>query len=250
MALADNLISYWSLEEASGTRIDAVVASANDLTDNNTVTQNTGKIANCAQFTSANSEYLSIADNASLSTGDIDFTWTAWVYLDSLSKYHMAVTKGTDAGVAANFEYSLYVSDINRPVFSVANTGIGTATWGSGLSVSTWYFLTGYHDSAANVVGIVVDAGTPVTTSYSGGSKDSALGFNIGRDGIAGRYVNGRIDEVGFWKRVLTSGERTQLYNAGAGMSYADIIGPQGQPTALRHSLMRTGARRFGRGIS
>src|SRR5574341_2164717 len=82
MAVKGNLISFWELEEASGTRLDAT-ASDNDLTDNNTVTQATGKVGNAAQFTRANTEYLSIAHNTSIACGDIDQTRCAWVYLDS-----------------------------------------------------------------------------------------------------------------------------------------------------------------------
>jgi hypothetical protein len=32
--------------------------------------------------------------------------------------------------------------------------------------------------------------------------------------------VNGQIDEVAIWSRVLTSDERTELFNAGAGKFY------------------------------
>ncbi len=35
------------------------------------------------QYTAANTEFHSIADNASLSTGDIDFMIGGWIYLDS-----------------------------------------------------------------------------------------------------------------------------------------------------------------------
>lgn len=85
MTLLDGLVSYWKLEEANGARVDSVVASGNDLTDNNTVTQAVGVLGNAAQFTAANSESLSHADNASLGTGDIDFTVASWVYFDSLT---------------------------------------------------------------------------------------------------------------------------------------------------------------------
>ena len=74
--LTTSLIAHWNLDEASGTRVDA--KGGNDLTDNNTVTQATGIVSNAGQFTAANSEYLSIADNAALSTGDIDFTIPLW----------------------------------------------------------------------------------------------------------------------------------------------------------------------------
>src|SRR3990167_8248201 len=79
--LPTSLMAYFKLDEASGTRVDS--KSTNDLTDNNTVTQAVGKVANAAQFTSANSEYLSIGDTLDLSTGDIDFTISGWMYPDS-----------------------------------------------------------------------------------------------------------------------------------------------------------------------
>lgn len=40
MALTDNLISWWSLDEASGTRYDS--HGTNHLTDNNTVSSEAG----------------------------------------------------------------------------------------------------------------------------------------------------------------------------------------------------------------
>ena len=91
MSFTDNFIAFWKLGEASGTRVDSI--GSNDLTDNNTVTQAAGKIGNCAQFTAANSEYLSIADNAALSTGDIDFSIVFWVYFDSTPSFADVIAK-------------------------------------------------------------------------------------------------------------------------------------------------------------
>ena len=235
MALSDNLISYWSLEAASGTRVDAVVASANDLTDNNTVTGNPGKVANAAQFTAANSEYLSRADNASLSTGDIDFTVACWVYLDT----NVNATLITKYNVQTNQdEYLLFYnqndhSPNNRFSFVVTATGapaankVVDATSFGAPSLSTWYFIAAWHDSVGNTINICVNDGTVNSTATTAGVFDGTAPFQIGAlIGGAGTnvyYMNGRIDEAGFWKRVLTSAEITQLYNSGNGMSYADI---------------------------
>src|SRR5690348_11404000 len=71
-ALTDSLVGYWKLDEASGSRADS--AGANTLTDNNTVAGLAGLISNAGDFERDNSESLSIADNAALSMGDIDFT--------------------------------------------------------------------------------------------------------------------------------------------------------------------------------
>ena len=75
------LIAYWTLDEASGTRVDA--HGNNDLSDNNTVTSTTGKVGDAAAFATANSEYLSRADNADLSVGNIDFTFDLWLNLST-----------------------------------------------------------------------------------------------------------------------------------------------------------------------
>src|SRR6056300_304684 len=49
-----DLVSFWKLDEASGTRVDAF--GSNDLTDNNTVGQGTGTVyANAADFERSNS---------------------------------------------------------------------------------------------------------------------------------------------------------------------------------------------------
>ena len=76
-----NLEAWWKLDEESGTRDDA--HGSNDLSDNNTVGFTAGKYSNAASFILANSEYLSIGDNNSLSTGDIDFTLGCWVEIAS-----------------------------------------------------------------------------------------------------------------------------------------------------------------------
>lgn len=78
--LSTNLVSYWELEESSGTREDS--HGANDLTDNNTVLYGTGKQGNGADFEATNSEYLNVA--SSLGAYNDTFTYSFWVNLESL----------------------------------------------------------------------------------------------------------------------------------------------------------------------
>ena len=96
MALTDNLIAFWELEEASGTRNDA--HGSNHLTDNNTVAQGTGKVGNCADFELDNSEYLSIADNAALSVGDEDFTIQAWFNIEANPGFRQGIVGKSSGG--------------------------------------------------------------------------------------------------------------------------------------------------------
>jgi len=219
-SLGDRLISQWNLNEASGTRTDSI--SGENLTDNNTVTQAAGKIDNAAQFTATNSEYLSITDSADLSTGDIDFTWVGWVYLDSKSSEHIFVRKGI-----GTIEYEFKYNDgDDRFILGVRTSEVHADALGS-PSTATWYFLVAWHDSAANTINISANNGSTTTTSSVTGPPDTADAFYMGQSGSGGSYMDGRIDEMSFWKRLLTTQEKTDLYNSGnantVGMEIAQL---------------------------
>lgn len=225
-AVIANLEAFWELEEASGARNDSF--STNHLTDNNTVTSTTGVVGTSAQFTKANSEYLSIADNAALSAGDTDFTIQFWIKGDTLASFPVAAGKGWTGGASATSEWVVYyATNINRWRFDMANGAVSggtTANNAGAASTGTWYCVHVWHDSIADETGIAVNAGTPDTTSWPfGGLLDGAADFTLG--GVPGSgFWDGSLDQVGFWRKVLTSGERTWLYNGGAGRTYSDIV--------------------------
>jgi len=216
--LPTNLIAYWKLDEASGTRNDS--KGANHLTDNNTVTQAVGKVGNAAQFTLANSEYLSIADNADLSAGDIGFTIACWVYPDSIGVTQEVLEKAP-AGLgneATEYEIRLNGTTLTFRVgdnISPVNIDVAGA-----ISAGVWHFIVAWHDPVANTINVQVNNGTIYSEARTTGSYNSAGDFVIGRQVDNAYYFGGRIDEVGFWKKVLTAQERTDLYNGGSGSTY------------------------------
>jgi hypothetical protein len=222
--LTDSLLAYWTLDEASSTRFDSLTGCGGggcNLTDNNTVTQAAGKLSNAAQFTSANSEWLNHVDDATLSAGNTNFTIAVWVYLDST-----ATTMGL-AGKApggTSNEYAIvYNSGNNRFQWWVwsdggaGSTGISATAFGA-ISGTTWYYVIGWHDADNDIIGISVN-GIQNSQSYAAGIYNSAGVFEVGRY-IGGNYVNGRIDALCLWRRVLAVDERTWLYNAGNGCEY------------------------------
>lgn len=236
MALKDSLISHWKLNESSGTRNDS--HSTNHLTDNNTVGVGTGKLDNAADFDYASREYLSITDNAAVSVGDIDFSFTFWMKPESFSQLCIVVGKtnfGRHNGIPSFCEYGFDLTTGGVLSFWVANSAFGTATWGSSLSTATWYFVRGWHDSVSNVVGIVVNEGTPVTTSYSGGVANRSDPFVIGTlYGFSSNSFDGLVDSVSFWKKVVTSVEAGEIYNSGNGLDYDSWDVATGHPASKR----------------
>ncbi len=220
MPLSDNLISYYSCDEASGNLLDS--HGSNDLTETSgTIGATTGKISGARDLELGDSEYFEAASNAELQTGDIDFSFLIWVNPESFSDFAVVAGKG-------NSEWYLNFSsgaDNAKPRFVIKNSGGGTAQWGSSLSSATWAMLAGGYSATANEVWISVNAGTPVTTSDPTGPTADATRFTIGEyPPLAGIYFDGLIDEAGFWKRDIRA-DLAELYNGGSGRDYAYITG-------------------------
>lgn len=229
-------VGWWKLDEKSGTAAaDASGKQRNNLLDVNTVTSTTGKVGNAAQFTATNSEYLSLEDNANLSTGNIDFTVAAWVYMDSKSGYNIFVSRESGGSSSADREYNVFYNPAtDRFIFSLFGSSridVSANTFGS-PSTGTWYYVVAWHDAAADTVNIQINDGTVDSVSTGGvAPSDTNRPFRIGETDSA-YYMDGRIDEVGFWKRVLASGERSTLYNSGNGKTVSSLL------TGEQHGLV------------
>ena len=219
-SLLSSLVSFWKLDNVN----DSV--GSNTLTNNSSVTFEAGKVGNAARFTRSGttSNFLSHADNADLSTGDIDFTLCAWVKLATkpgagYAPYFFSKNDGT----AGNAEYSLayVVSSDNFQFYTgdgVSQTGVSSV---AGVSTGTWYFLVAGHDSVNNRIYISVNGGTAVTMPFTGTIPSTTTAFGIGGRGDVGYDgLDGWMDAVGFWKRLLTAEEISELYNAGNGIEW------------------------------
>jgi len=223
-SLLTGLVSYWKLNEASGTRVDSV--GSNNLTDNNTVTRVLGKQSGAANFTSANSEYLSIASNDSLNVGGTSFTFVYWVNLKDKAASNYAFVSKYDQSLTNQLSYYTdFIQSTDRFRFVISPDGtsasqvaVAANTFGS-PTIGVWYFIICEYNVATDIMSISVNNGTADTQSvadtFSGTSP-----FEIGKAGNLNRYPNAYVDEVGFWKRILTTEEKARLYNAGNGITY------------------------------
>jgi hypothetical protein len=121
----------------------------------------------------------------------------------------------------ATWEYQMYVN--SGFLISLINTASGDkgvqSTFGT-PGTGTWYFLILEYDSGTDALCISVNNGTPDSNAAfaHGGPQDGSSALTIGD--TPGEFWDGRIDEVGIWNRVLTSGEKATLYNSGSGTTY------------------------------
>ena len=222
-ALTDGLVSFWGLNETSGTRADNI-GSNNLSVVGSAVTGVGGKVGNSALFQDASTGYLSVANNSSFNTSGGDFSISLWVYLNNRTGTQVFASKYSSGG------YAIYYESISS-AFMFSTYAGGGLTTGSALgnpNTGTWYHIVGVHDSVANTNTMRINDQYENTITSVTDQPDTAGPFTIGAFGSGGLYTaNGRVDAVGFWNRKLTSGEITTLYGGGNGVELtADSVAP------------------------
>lgn len=221
--LSTSLVSYWELEEASGTRVDS--HGSNDLTDNNTVLSATGIQGTGADFETTNSEYLSITDAAQ---SGLDLTasqsYSFWVKFESLptSGNLMNLANKWTGGTDRSFLIDLYNNGGTTSLrFILYNSSASTASYVWTPSTGTWYHIVAVYDGPNTDSFLYVDGSQVASdTSSLSSVKNSNSDFVIGSQNGSFWYFDGVIDEFGVWSKPLTSTEITDLYNSGSGIPY------------------------------
>lgn len=226
-SLSAGLAAFWNLNESSGTRADSVADT--NLVSYNAVGQTTGKVSQAASFAASSSQHLSVAANSAVKTGNVDYTITCWVRLGSKSDYMTIIGKDSDSAAPGtpDREYVLrYSPNSDRFEFFAFNTESGltvvSANSAGSPAVNVWYLLVVQHDAAAHTLKLSVNNNASDTVSVTGSLRATESDFNIGASGDLGGqfYLNGSVDAVGIWKRVLTSQEQGYLWNGGNGQEY------------------------------
>ena len=229
-----DLVSFWELEEASGTRNDS--HGTNHLTDNNTVTQTTGKVGNAAEFVGGNVESLSKTSPTGLTTGaEVSFAICGWYYRKAPSATFQDLIARWDDGAVDQQSWVIqdqHDSNSMRMWITPNNSSlVNCTTAGSTLADEAWHFVYAEHDASNNRIRISINNGTFGSTNHTTGVFAGTAPLRLGASDRTTPNTNpdsrmtGLLDQWGIWiGRVLTSAEITYLYNAGAGRTYAEVL--------------------------
>lgn len=212
------LISFWELENTSW--IDSQGSNTLAPTVNPPAIV-PGKVGNGGDFDDTNNTSLSIATNASLEPTATSFSIAAWVNLASKPTHVGGIaTKWTGSGdVAYRLFWDNALDDFCMQAFTTGGADAGQAQGTTTPSISTYYYVIGEVDIGNSLVGITINNGSTVTVPLTG-PVNAGGNFNIGIQDFSTGF-DGIIDQIGFWKKLLTPAEKTQLYNGGNGLSYA-----------------------------
>ena len=226
--LLQGIKAHWKLEEASGDRVDATPLGE-DLTPTGTPGNTTGVVGNALSL-SGTGEFLEHA-SGSFANFDESFHLAAWVNLDAKSSNRCIVSKWKEN--TNDREYLLeYDSGSDRFRFAVSNDGnsggsitVLTADSLGSPSTGVWYFVQAWWDDVNETMCIKVDDGKVDSTThsggvYAGGVAQFRVGAIVNGAGADDRLLDGAIDAVTVFCRVLEDTEQLVLWNEGNGAEY------------------------------
>ena len=219
--LSTDLVSYYKLDTDNATQPDSV--GSNDLTVSGATYTASGKINSGYNFVSASTQYMSVADNI---VGTGSKTISLWYYATLPANLSQLICNAAVGLGSADVGTQLYIGSDGLIGAIIGNAG-GTGHYfnpqsATGvISNSNWYHVVLVQDGSTSaklyVNGILVATdSTPSGTEVVGDGT-----MYVGRQPGAGSYyLDGVIDEVGFWSRALLASEVTELYNNGHGRQY------------------------------
>jgi hypothetical protein len=225
MAILDNLVEHWRLNEAANvTRVGS--SGSHNLTDKaSNVGSAAGKLGNAAVFDATVGKSLRLTPASAFAFSG-DFTIMCGVNMTSVASLQVLVSKNnnTDNGR----EYHLFFNNSqNRFGFRVFDgTGEpqtnGTTVFADDLgapSTGTWYLIFAWY-TGGNIY-IQVDDGTPDSGALAAGPFEGNAPLNLGQFEDNIWNLDGMLDNVAIWGRAISACEREELYNSGSWLDYS-----------------------------
>jgi hypothetical protein len=226
--LQTGLNRWWTLDEASGTRLEKHGPENDNMTEvNGPIGSGSGILTSlAAEFVRASNQALTpgIIYGSAFSS---PFTFMCWANISnavgSLPIINLAYQS---ANASPGWMYRL-ANDGNLFFFGIGHTpGVETfikATTHGDYTANQWHLVIGWR--TGQEIYIQVDGGTvdsDLTTGVFG-----TLSFFTPQPMYAGHPggfgLDGKLQGIGLWDRILTSQERSDLWNGGAGNNYPFI---------------------------
>lgn len=218
--LLTSLVSYYQAEDAND------FYGTYHLTNNGSTPFNAGKINNAPDFTPGSSQYLHANVHSYERTQALSMC--GWVKFDDTGVDRYILSRQNNTSPFNGVQYFRRTSD-NRLVFGMGaanSTGARIRTAATFTTdTASYHFFVVTYDGSSTAAGMHIywDGSEAATTSYQDNLNASTLVsydfFISGGANPAANFMDGHIDEVGIWTKVLSSQEMTDLYNSGNGQT-------------------------------
>lgn len=217
-----NMIHCWDMTENGGPYADSI--GSNNLTAANTPTRAAGLVERSdsgmsGYFSRAGESYLYRANTAALNITQ-DFTIAVWINKSIPIASSLNAVAGTQSGTAAG--WSLKMDSTEKLRWDIYGSDDGLAYEITGTTTGEWYLAIADYDYSTKTLTLLMNNGNfgaLRTDTISANPTVGSANFNIGWDNVYQKW-DGGIDNLAIWQRLLTSDEKTALWNAGAGDFY------------------------------
>ena len=210
-----DIVSYYKLDESSGTNAEDVVSGLNLTCSNGVMNGTSGVIGNSADFTGGTYHCL---DTGLATTSTSISIWLKSSVVGGVSQYiidHRGVPDPSGHLMlwqnGANLEF-LDGANGHNTIDGIAD--VFNNSWNNVVLTFTGTTLR-YYLNGVNIGGNI----TISATSFDSGEV-VVLGGISPAGGTASVAYAGLIDEIGVWDRILNQTEVTELYNDGNGLIY------------------------------
>lgn len=217
-------IEFWGMHESSGTRVGAI--NALDLTNSGTPGSASGGPGSTTYASLTGSQGFSRASEKLIQLGNFNWTLAGWFNVSDNTQYAVVATKyeSTQRQFYAYIEPAGAFNGLRLVVYkdllgTTTVAAVFTSTFGV-IANNTWVYLAFGYDADNNNIWVSVNGGTKDNLSYDGGMWPSGTGpLRFGTDGSSNAATR-RMERWAFWKRNVSSGELTTLYNSGNGTDW------------------------------
>lgn len=226
MALGDNIVAAYNLDESSGNASDSS-PSGFTLTNTNTVGYASGLINNCADFGTANTN-KSLAYSGAVGVGG-NTTISLWVKMRTeIGSGSQTLLQVSDSTAFINYRIDYeYNGGTRRLKVDRTRGGIsfGSFYYTVTLGTSNWYNIIVEYDGTDCRLYVDDTLQSTLSENGSGSSGPVVDKISLGHgydytNGTNNNYSSVYIDIAHVWSRALTSDERTRVYNSGSGKQY------------------------------
>lgn len=213
--LLDDLSIYYKLDESSGTVFDSI--SIYDGTVTGATYGVPGRINTAISF-DGSGDYITLG-NIPVPAA---FSVSAWFKCSDVSSLRSIVGKSDLSGIGPGANWSLRLQNSTGYINSYVKTGASTYdefTGNINYADGNWHnvvltFDGNYHKCYVDGVNVYT------STALGGATQTSSTIVYIGKSAhpFVFQYMNGVIDEVGFWIDIITEEQVLKLWNGGSGL--------------------------------
>jgi hypothetical protein len=235
------LVSFWKCEEGSGTVLTDSADSNNGVINGAAFSSGPSVgLGNALQFDG--SSIVKVADSPTLKP--LAMTVEAWIYLDQLppsSSFPPSASSQYDivSKYSYNPDYGFVLHVVQNKVEFVVGNGaysggdLGGWIWAettTNLKAGQWYHVAGTYDGNSVTIYLngLQDGAKTIPSGYTFAVSDRSLGIGGHYDGdVLEKGFKGRIDEIAFYDRALSSQEIAAQYtNSVQGIDYNGAATP------------------------